>query len=304
MNGGTCPTNEVNVMTPEPVTILASEKHMMDSKHTGRKYRITISLPLSYSPPLGESWPFDNAPAKWPVVYVLDANWYFGMVTDIIRPMSWCGSTTDAIVVGIGYGESNDPVEATREAFTRRDFDLTPVRDEEVEKSMTDFHKRPVPNGDAGNFHKFIRDELIPFVEENYRADSSRRILVGHSYGGLFALFGLFETPDLFDTLIVGSPTLTYGNRFTFHQEEAFAKERKPIPAKIFLFVGEREEDLKDTTVTDTLRFAAILQGRKYEGLSLVKHVFLDQNHCEVAAPGFQAGLKFALKKGSTENHE
>ena len=44
-------------------------------------------------------------------------------------------------------------------------------------------------------------------------------------------------------------------------------------------------------------RLAAILQGRKYEGFSLVKHVFAHQNHCEVAAPGFQAGLKFALKR-------
>jgi predicted alpha/beta superfamily hydrolase len=120
---------------------------------------------------------------------------------------------------------------------------------------------------------------------------------VGHSYGGLFALFGLFEAPDLFDTLIIGSPTLSYGNRFTFQQEETFAKEHKKLPAKVYLFVGELEESLNDHTVTDTLRLAAILQGRQYEGFSLVKHVFPDQNHCEVAAPGFQAGLKFALKK-------
>ena len=61
--------------------------------------------------------------------------------------------------------------------------------------------------------------------------------------------------------------------------------------------MGELEESLDDQTVTDTLRLAAILQGRNYEGFSLVKHVFADQNHCEVAAPGFQAGLKYALKK-------
>ncbi len=61
--------------------------------------------------------------------------------------------------------------------------------------------------------------------------------------------------------------------------------------------MGQLEEDINDCTVTDTLRLAAILQGRKYEGFSLVKQVFADQNHCEVAAPGFQAGLKFALKK-------
>jgi predicted alpha/beta superfamily hydrolase len=231
------------------------------------------------------------------VVYVLDGNWYFGMVTDMIRPMAWCGSTSDAFVVGIGYAEDNDPIEAFRESFTRRNADLTPVRDEAEEKAMEERHQRPTPTGDAGNFLKFIEDELIPMVEQEYRADPSRRILAGHSYGGLFALFALFEAPGLFDTLIVGSLTLSYGDRFTFRREEAFAQEHKQLPAYVYMFVGEHEEAADDMTLTDTLRMAAILQGRKYERFSLVKQVFRDQNHCEVAAPGFQAGLKLALKK-------
>jgi predicted alpha/beta superfamily hydrolase len=284
-------------MTTEAVTVLGSELRMIDSKHTGRKYRITISLPLGYASTPGESWPFNDTPAQWPVVYVLDGNWYSGLVTEIIRPMAWCGSTTDAIVVGIGYPEGNNPIEALRESFTRRNADLTPVRDEEVEKSMEAHHKRPTPSGDADNFLQFLKEELIPLVEREYRAAPDKRILVGHSYGGLFGAFAMFEAPGLFETFIMGSPTLTYGNRFTFEREKAYAKEHKALPAKVYLFVGEYEEDIHDTTLTDTLRLAAILQGRKYEGFSLVKHVFLDQNHCEVAAPGIQWGLKSALRR-------
>lgn len=284
-------------MTSEPVTILGSELRMMESRHTGKRYRITISLPLGYNSTPAEDWPFNNMPDKWPVVYVLDGNWYAGMVAGIIRPMRWCGSTSDAIVVGIGYPEGNDPIEAFRESFTRRDFDMTPVRDEAVEQSMQAAHKRPAPNGGAGVFLKFLKEELVPMIETDYRADPRHRILVGHSYGGLFGLYGMFEAPDLFQTLVLGSPTLSYGNRFTFQQEEMFAKDREALPVKMYLYVGELEEDLSDTTMTDTLRFAAILQGRKYEGFSLVKHIFLDQNHCEVAAPGIQWGLKHALKK-------
>ena len=284
-------------MTAEPVTVLASETHLMASHQTGRTYRITIGLPLGYASSPGEGWPFNDTPAKWRVVYVLDGNWYFSMVTDMIRPMAWCGSTTDAIVVGIGYPEDPDPIKAVRESFTRRDLDMTPIRDEAVAQSMEKTFKRPVPNGDAFHFHQFIKDELIPFIEQAYRADPSRRILVGHSYGGLFALFGLFETPDLFDTLIIGSPTLSYGNRYMFGREEAFAQDHQHLPARVYLYAAELEEALDDTTLTDTLRLAVILQSRHYEGFSLVKHVFPDQNHCEVAAPGFQAGLKFALKK-------
>jgi predicted alpha/beta superfamily hydrolase len=269
----------------------------MESEHTGRKYCITISLPLGYYTTPSEGWPFNNTPEKWSTVYVLDGNWYFGMVTDIIRPMSWCGSTTDAIVVGIGYPEADNAIESFRDSFTRRNADLTPVRDEHEEKMLEEQQKRPAPTGDAGNFLKFIQNELMPFIEKGYRSDPSKRILVGHSYGGLFGLFALFESPDLFETLIIGSPTLSHGNRFTFQQEESFAKAHKKLPAKIYLYAGEHEESITDTTLTDTLRLAAILQGRNYEGFSLVKHVFIDQNHCEVAAPGFQGGLKFALKK-------
>ncbi len=261
-------------MTTEPATILASKVHMMASQHTSRTYRITVSLPPGYESSPDDGWPFNNMPDTWPVVYVLDGNWYFGLVTDIIRPMAWCGSTTDAIVVGIGYPEATDPIEAFRESFVRRDHDLTPVRDEAVEQSMEKRFKRPVPNGDGGNFHKFIRDEVNPFIERAYRADVSRRILVGHSYGGLFALFGLFETPDLFDTLVIGSPTLTYGNRFLFQREEAFAQEHTKLPAKVYLFAGDLEEDLHETCLTDTLRLAVTLQSRNYEGFSLASTFF------------------------------
>jgi predicted alpha/beta superfamily hydrolase len=284
-------------MSAESLPVLASELRMMDSEHTGRTYRISISLPLGYNASLDEGWPFHNTPEKWPVVYLLDANWYTGMVTDTVRYMSRCGVTTDAIIVGIGYAEASDPIEAYWESFIRRDYDLTPIQDEEVEKSMEANFKRPAPNGDATNFLQFIKDELIPFVEKNYRANPAKRVLVGHSYGGLFALFSLFDAPDLFESMVIGSPTLIYGNRFTFQREEDFAKEHKRLPVKIYLFVGELEEGIDDTTMTDTLRLAAVLQGRNYEGLTLVKKVFEDLNHCDVFAPGYQAGLKFALKR-------
>ena len=281
----------------EPMTVLHSEVRMLSSKDTGKNYRITISLPLGYGAPAGESWPFSDMPPKWPVVYVLDGNWYAGMVAGIIRPMAWCGSTTDAIVVGIGYPEDANPIEAVRESFTRRDFDLTPVRDEAVEQAMEKAHGRLTPNGGAGRFLQFLKDELIPVIERDYRADPARRILVGHSYGGLFGLYAMFEAPDLFDSLILGSPTLTYGERWLFRHEAEIAQTHHWLPAKVYLFVGELEEDLNDTTMTDTLRMGAILQGRKYEGFSLLKQVFANQNHCEVAAPGIQWGLKQALKR-------
>lgn len=210
-------------MIVQPTTLLASETHRVDSKHTGRTYAITVSLPLGYAKIPGEGWPFNRTPQQWPVVYVLDGNWYAAMITGMIRPMAWCGSITDAIVVGIGYVEGDDAIKAFRESFTRRNLDLTPVRDAAEEKAMEAQHKRPTPSGDAANFHRFIQTELIPLIEEMYRADPARRILVGHSYGGLFALFPCSKRPNF---LNIG---LWVARRLLMGIGPPFGK-RKPLP--------------------------------------------------------------------------
>lgn len=270
---------------------------LMDSKQTGRTYRISISLPYAYfNQPDGEGWPFGDLPDRWPVVYVLDANWYFGMVTEIVHSMAWCGGTTDAIVVGIGYPEHENPQETWMQAMARRNLDFTPIRSEERERSMGEMTKRPVQTGDASRFHQFIRDELIPAVERDYPADASRRILTGHSLAGEFAAFALFEAPDLFDTFIMGSWAPGAEDQFAFKREAAYAKEHDRLTSKVYLWAGELEEDADNTRVTDLGRFAALLAGHNYEGLTVVKQIFPDLNHCEVIAPGFHAGLKFALR--------
>ena len=72
----------------KPATIPASQTRLMKSKLTKRTYRISISLPYAYFESSNTSWPFENPPQKWPVVYLTDANWFFGMVVDIVRNMA------------------------------------------------------------------------------------------------------------------------------------------------------------------------------------------------------------------------
>lgn len=262
----------------------------MDSRQTGRTYRISVSLPYAYANP---DWPFGDTPDRWPVVYLLDAEFWFDMVTGIVHSMAWCGGTTDAIVVSIGYPVLASPQEMWMETMARRNQDFTPVRDEEREQRMGEMTKRPVQTGDASRFHQFIRDELIPTVERDYLADPSRRILAGHSLGGGFATYALFEAPDLFNAYLIGSAG---AGEFDLKREEAFAQDHRRLASKIYLWVGELEEGTENTTLSDTLQFAARLASRSYEGLSVVSQVFADLNHCECVAPGFQAGLKFVLR--------
>jgi predicted alpha/beta superfamily hydrolase len=267
----------------------------MKSKFSKRKYRISISLPYAYFESSNKSWPFETPLEKWPVVYLLDGNWFFGMVTDIVRNMAWFGKITDAIVVGIGYPDKQDPQEAWRNTILRRFYELSPVRDEGFETWVASALNRPQTGG-AREFLNFIKYELIPVIQQDFRTDPKNRILAGHSLGGTFTAYALLENPDLFNTYIIGSPFLSFGNGFTFKHEEQFAERHKRLAAKVHLWVGDLEETLDDTTFSDTIRFAAILESRKYKGLTLNKQIFPDLEHSEVIAPGFQAGLKWALK--------
>lgn len=60
-------------MITQPATILASEVRILKSEHTGRDYRITISLPYAYARPWDA---MGVARDQWPVVYLLDANYF------------------------------------------------------------------------------------------------------------------------------------------------------------------------------------------------------------------------------------
>lgn len=284
-------------MSYKPATILASQTRLMKSKLTKRQYRISIALPYASFESPDASWPFDKPLKRWPVIYLTDANFYFGLITDMVRAMAWCGRPTDAIIVGIGYNEQSDPQKAWQDAVAGREYDLTPVRDEKVEAEMSEWLKQKVETGGAGQFLQFIKQELIPVIEGEFNADPKRRILVGHSLGGLFAAFALFADPGLFESYIIGSPSLWHGERCVFKQEEQFARKHKKLAARVHLWVGEREETSTAAMVSDAVRFGAILESRKYKGLTLVKRIFADENHCEVIAPGFQAGLKWALAK-------
>ena len=284
-------------MSPKPFNLLASQTRLMKSKITKRTYRISVSLPLDSFKTSNRSWPFDNPLKKYPVVYLTDANYYFGMVTEMTRAMSWCGSTTDAIIVGIGYPEDENPPEAWRDAVVGRNYDFTPLMDEQADTEDSKWLKRKVVTGGAPKFLQFIKQELIPVIEKDFPADPKKRVIAGHSLGGLFTAYALFTEPTLFDTFLICSPSLYKHDRLIFKLEEQYAKRRKRLAANAYLSVGELEEGSSDTMVGDLVRLVAMLQSRKHKDFTLRKQIFLDLNHCDVVAPSFQAGLKFALKK-------
>src|SRR5262245_14618267 len=97
---------------PTPATLLATESHTLNSKLTGKTYQISIALPYTYTNDNQKGGPFFRYPEAWHAVYLTDANWHFGMVTEFVRESAWCGRLWDAIIVGINYSERETPQES------------------------------------------------------------------------------------------------------------------------------------------------------------------------------------------------
>lgn len=274
-----------------------SEVHLIESQSNGRTYRVTVALPLAYHAAPNAAWPFHNTPARWPTIYLADGDWHAGMVTDMVRSSAWCGNSSDAIIVAIGYPEGEDVQASFRTQFTRRDHDLTLAPVPEWEKEKGEQMGMPNPTGDASGFLRFLSEELVPHIESAYRSDSTQRIFVGHSFGGLFGIYALLTAPGLFATLVCGSPSLDWGGAPIFAVESDFAANNKRLPARLFVFVTDGDEGPDDHCFSDTVRFLAILKGRGHEGLAIEQRFFTGFTHCEVTGAGYSAGLVYALKK-------
>jgi predicted alpha/beta superfamily hydrolase len=146
-------------------------------------------------------------------------------------------------------------------------------------------------SGGAQKFLAFLKTELIPFVEANYRADPAQRVLLGSSLGGLFTLYVMFTEPALFSAYVSSSPAVQYGDRAAFKQEAAYAAKHKNLPVRLFLSVGELED-----LAQPVKEFARTVAGRGYNGLKMESRVIEGERHSGNKPEAFNRGLRFVFR--------
>ena len=262
------------------------ESRVLTSAITGRDYTISVALPLGYG----------DSTKTYPVLYAQDANGQFGTVVETAR-MLRIGpkQIPQLIIVGIGYPYGGRQYNAG----PHRIIDMFPTLDYEWIEMAKPNWPEPIPSYEAGGayeFLRFLREELFPLIEEEYRADPSDRAIYGHSGGGYFGLFSLFERDGAFQRAIVGSPPLWWDDFHMFELEESYAQSNRAFPARVFFSVGLEEEDEgyeKYKMVTALRQLTEILERRQYEGLEWQQHYFEDENHQSVVAPTISRGLRY-----------
>jgi len=142
------------------VTIDNSEQFTLYSSNTQQDYKIYIHLPANYT----------VLDTSYPVIYQLDADIGFDSGAETCKLLSFRKEMPEVILVGIAYGAY------PRQEGNNRGRDFSPTAVAESPAS-----------GGAGNFFKFIRDELIPVIDSNYRTNPIDKTLTGASFGGLFS---------------------------------------------------------------------------------------------------------------------
>jgi predicted alpha/beta superfamily hydrolase len=189
-----------NPLPPLPPTLFPNIAfyNATSSASPNLTYQISLSYPFEWGPPsLPTTDITTNRTAH--TVYVLDGNAFAATASDFLKRRKPVDpAQPDALVVGIGY-----PLTDSVYAMTQRAIDFgAPIPGE------------PVPFG-SDAFLEFIDAHLRPWVRDTVFpgvAFSSRDALYGHSSGGLFVTWALIKRPELFDTWIAASPSLTLRN--------------------------------------------------------------------------------------------
>ncbi len=146
--------------------------------------------------------------------------------------------------------------------------------------------------GGAESFMLFIKNELIPQIESNFAADTSRksRVILGHSFGGLLATYAFTNYNDLFGNYIILSPSLWYDNEIMFRLEEDFRNNNKQNHQLVFMGLGQLENQGRML-----VPFQAFYQRfqNHYPDIMLKQNIVSHMDHSGSKKPNIKEGLTF-----------
>ncbi|MBI3417879.1 MAG: alpha/beta hydrolase [Verrucomicrobia bacterium] len=248
-----------------PTGFVVGKKLSIRSSVLGEDRPLQIFIPENYES-AKSSYP------TLPVLYLLDGSDHFTHVTGLIDYFAKDGRILPMIVVAVGNTDRT------------RDFTPTRCMIDGFGKSNED----QTTSGGAGKFVEFLRSELIPYVDSNYRT-APFRILFGHSLGGLFAVKVMMENPDMFQAYFAVSPSLWWDHQMML-------KSSGPIGhAKQFLFISVADEGGNHQASIN--RFVAQIKKRAAPGFAWKFKTYHDEGHMSVPHTSLYDGLKFLFSR-------
>jgi hypothetical protein len=253
---------------PQPSPFVIADVFVIHSKILDEDRKVYIYNPDSVG---------GNVLPAYPVLYLLEEN-DMPMVAGMVKYMSSYNEQLPAmLVVGLdGNGQ--------------RIRDLTPTHSlyDNMGKLDTDPDSWLKPSGGGDRFLRFVREEVMPFVERKYHT-APFRILAGHSVGGLTAVHALSAHPEMFNAYLAISPSLWWDKGAYLRS----AVEHLPPsgPAKKFLFVADSPETGPFPAYIKT--FLDALGAHKAGSFEWQHGFYPNETHGSIAAKSYYDGLRF-----------
>lgn len=202
---------------------------------------------------------YDTSATNFPVLYLPDPEWNLKPTFGTAHYLSNSKRIPHMIIVGI--------------ANTNRVRDLTPYCTAQFNGS-----------GGANNFLRFITEELVPYIEKNYKA-SSKKILSGASLGGVFSLYTLLKKPDSFDAYFAISPSVWYAEGKMLEEWKSFQGDFRPEKQLYITLADEKGMRVDE--------FVHLLKKKKIPGLKWKFERHLEESHGTIGHKSTFDGLKW-----------
>lgn len=279
-------TPSSNQEHPE-VTLMSTEKRTIHSEIVNQDYDILISLPYLYY----------KSDTTYPVLFSLDANVSFGTISNIANNLSTLNrELPEIVVVGIAY-----PINDIADWAALRKRDTTPTSNAEYDKNWADYLNKAtgrdnivVQSGGAELFLSFIIDELIPFIETNYRVSPTDRAIRGISSGGLFVLYALFNHSGVFHKYLAQSPSIQWDESYMYEMESDFALANDDLPVRLFMSVGGLESEVY---IHNFNKMGQVLRSRNYPSFKIQTLLLENETHGTNGPSSLSVGLKMLYEK-------
>ncbi|PLK43387.1 alpha/beta hydrolase [Emticicia sp. TH156] len=265
------------------VTDKADNNNPQPLKHEHRLYAEAVKDTFNISVQLPEKY-YEKPDEKYPTVYVLDANFYFPMLAEVVKQYETAGLLPPMILVGIGYKSF-----AAMDSLRERDY-LYPAA------IPSDEMKSP---GGGKNFNTFITKQLIPHIDTRFRTQTQQRALLGHSFGGYFTFYALLNqlsaNTTAFDNIASASPNLWYNNYYLNQLTEALKTRKSDNHLNVFISAGGKE-DMQWNIAPVTKLSQSIIES-KVPNVNLQYSIYNDLDHMDTSLITFIKALQTFYKQ-------
>jgi predicted alpha/beta superfamily hydrolase len=165
-----------------------------------------------------------------------------------------------------------------------RDFTSIALSDEYKAQDSYPFTE----TGGAARFLSFIKDELIPMIDLEFRTIQTDRALAGFSLGASFALYAMFGTALLFQRIIAVST----GIDSILEMEKQYSQKHASLPVKLNVSIEHPEDNPAFNEWLKNVKNFVDALSTRYTELDARFRVFEGIDHSQVGSVGFAHALK------------